>query len=144
MQRYCVLFGFALLFTGCQAEIGSLDEQQMGTGHAEVLPHSESPEIAKIEDLVFRSETPVVLDFSAIWCRPCQHLAPEMDKLAEEYDGQAIVAKIDIDQNRQVTNYFRVEGVPTVIVLNNGQILKRYVGLDPNMRSGIGRLIDGQ
>ncbi|MCL4109020.1 UNVERIFIED_CONTAM: hypothetical protein GTU68_052658 [Idotea baltica] len=65
-----------------------------------------------------------------------------MDKLAEEYAGKAVVAKVDLDENEQVASYFRVDAVPTVIVFKNGSIVKRYVGMDPNMRSSIGRLID--
>lgn len=144
MQRILPLLVLAVLLAGCQAELGALDEQKMGTGQAELLPHSDSPEMTKIEDLVFRSSTPVVLDFSATWCGPCQMLAPQMDKLAEEYAGKVTVAKIDFDSNKGVADYFRVEGLPTVIVLNNGAVLKRYVGFDPNMGSGIGRLIEKQ
>jgi len=143
MNRLFLFCLLALVSFGCTQEIGTLDESQMGDGTAVLLPHTDSEESVDVGDLIFRSQTPVVLDFSATWCGPCRMLAPEMDKLAEEYAGKAIVAKIDIDDNPRIASYFRVEGVPTVIVLKDGRILKRTVGFDPNIRSQVGRVIDG-
>jgi thioredoxin 1 len=143
MHRVYWFAGFAMVLAGCTQEIGVLNEALMGDGTAVLLPHSANQETVDVRELVFRSKTPVVLDFSATWCGPCRTLAPEMDKLAEEYAGKAVVAKIAIDANPGIASYFRIEGVPTVLVLKDARILKRTVGFDRNIRSKVGRIIDG-
>lgn len=72
---------------------------------------------------------PVLVDFFATWCGPCQLLKPMLEKLATEYDF--ILAKIDIDQNTELANAYQVEGVPDVRIVQDGEVLKGFVGVLP-------------
>lgn len=67
----------------------------------------------------------VVVDFSATWCRPCQALAPAIDQLASEYQGRAVIGKLNIDQNRNVTNQFGIKNIPAILFFKNGQLVDR-------------------
>ncbi|NJL47366.1 MAG: tetratricopeptide repeat protein [Leptolyngbyaceae cyanobacterium SM2_5_2] len=81
------------------------------------------------EVLVQSFEQPVLVDFYATWCGPCQILKPMLDKLAQEYD--ITVAKVDIDQNPDLAKAFRVEGVPDVRIVSQGQAREGFVGVLP-------------
>jgi len=71
----------------------------------------------------------VLLDFWATWCNPCKQLVPTLIKLANEYDGQFILAKVDIDQNKELAEHFAVRSVPTVKFVRNGQIVDEFSGV---------------
>ena len=81
------------------------------------------------DELVARADKPVLLDFWAEWCGPCQILAPVMEKLAEQYDGKAVVAKVDVDEQRELAIQYRVMSVPTVIFLKDGKEVDRKIGV---------------
>ena len=76
-------------------------------------------------------ETLVMLDFWATWCGPCQSLMPVVTKLAEEFNGAFILAKIDIDQNQELAAQFAVRGVPTVKFIKHGQVVDEFSGALP-------------
>lgn len=80
---------------------------------------------------ILASKTPVLLDFSAEWCGPCQVLSPIIDELAEENAEVAKVAKLNIDTNPTLAATYGVQSVPTVLLFNNGEVVKRFVGLQP-------------
>ncbi|GEM_PF-142965 len=80
---------------------------------------------------VIKSSTPVVVDFSAVWCGPCKMLAPVIDKLANAYEGKAKVFKMDVDNSRDIATKFGIRGVPTVIFFKGGAEKDRVVGLVP-------------
>ncbi len=80
---------------------------------------------------VIQSSTPVLVDFSAEWCGPCKMLAPVIEELADEYVGRIKVGRLDIDDNRQSPGQYSVQGVPTLIIFQNGQPVKKFVGLTP-------------
>lgn len=77
---------------------------------------------------VLQSEEPVLVDYWATWCAPCKMLSPVLEEIAEEYAGRVRVAKLDIDQNRAVTERFNVRGIPTLILFKNGEAEAIKVG----------------
>ena len=80
------------------------------------------------QETVESAATPVLVDFSATWCQPCKALAPVIEALAQEYDGQLLVRKVDIDQARQTAIRFGIQGVPTCIFFKDGSEVERFMG----------------
>lgn len=76
---------------------------------------------ANFEELVLKSERPVVVDFWAAWCGPCRLVAPEMEKLAEKYDGTIQIAKVDVDANPRLSMAFNILSIPTIAFFRPGQ-----------------------
>jgi thioredoxin 1 len=83
------------------------------------------------EKSVLQSETPVVVDFWAPWCGPCLAVAPTLDKLAGEYAGKVIIAKVNTDENPQWAGQFNVRGIPTMLFVAGGKLVHRQVGALP-------------
>ena len=86
---------------------------------------------ATFEELVINAERPVVVDFWAAWCGPCKMVAPEMEKLAEKYDGSIDVVKVDVDANPRLSQAFRIMSIPTIAFFRPGQQPKGVVGFQP-------------
>jgi thioredoxin 1 len=82
----------------------------------------------------------VLVDFWAEWCGPCRRLAPTVDALAQDFDGRATVAKLDVDENPNVPTRFMVRGIPTLLVFKDGQLAETLVGLVP--KEDISKLIE--
>ena len=80
---------------------------------------------------VIESSIPVLVDFSAEWCGPCRMLAPIIEELAGEYVDRIKVGSLDIDDNRQSPGQYGIQGVPTLIMFQNGEPVKKFVGLTP-------------
>lgn len=73
------------------------------------------------ESTVTESSVPVLVDFHAQWCGPCKMLAPVLEELAAEKDGEAVIAKVDIDAAKEIAQQFNIRSVPTLIVFQNGE-----------------------
>ncbi len=71
---------------------------------------------------------PVVIDFWATWCGPCRRVAPVIEQLAEEYEGQAIVGKVDVEEQDELAMQFGIRNIPTVLFLKNGEVVDKVVG----------------
>jgi thioredoxin 1 len=86
---------------------------------------------ATFEKTVMQSNMPVIVDFWAPWCGPCKMVAPVLDKLAKEYAGKLIVAKVNTDDNPEWAMKFGVQGIPTMLLVSNGKIAHQQVGALP-------------
>lgn len=82
-------------------------------------------------DLVTGGEKPVLVDFWAAWCGPCQMLGPVVEELAEDFGDKAIMAKLDVDANPEIAGKFGIRSIPTLLIFKKGQIVDRQVGVVP-------------
>ncbi len=83
---------------------------------------------ANFEQEVLQSDKLVVLDFWAQWCGPCRQIAPIIDELATEYEGKAVIGKVDVDSSTEITSKFSIRNIPTVLFIKNGQMVDKLVG----------------
>lgn len=81
------------------------------------------------DEKVLKSEKPVVLDFWAVWCGPCQMQGPVFDSCAQKAGDQAVFGKINVDEQMELAQQFDVMSIPTILVIKNGNIVHRAVGL---------------
>ena len=79
-------------------------------------------------DEALQSGKAAMIDFSAVWCGPCQILAPVMETLADRYEGKALVAKVDVDENMSLAAAYGVESIPMLLVFKNGQLVNKSIG----------------
>ncbi|AEK24175.1 thioredoxin [Capnocytophaga canimorsus] len=86
---------------------------------------------ATFEEVVLKSDKPVVVDFWAAWCGPCRMLGPVIEEIAREYDGKAVVGKVDVDNNQDFAGKYGVRNIPTVLIFQNGEVVGRQVGVAP-------------
>lgn len=84
---------------------------------------------ANFDAEVLKSDLPVLVDFTATWCGPCQQLAPIVDKIADEFAGKLKVGKLDIDAARPVAEKYRIRSVPSLLVFRGGEKTAEHVGL---------------
>jgi len=85
----------------------------------------------EFDEKILNSDLPVVVDFWAPWCGPCKAVAPILDKLAEDYSGKVVIAKVNTDEENQYAAQYGVQGIPTMIFFHEGKLVHRQVGALP-------------
>jgi thioredoxin 1 len=93
-----------------------------------------SPQIVHLTDDSFdetikNAQGPVLVDFWAAWCGPCKMIAPYLDQIAGEVEGKATVAKVNVDENGDLTARFGIRSIPTLVVFKNGRLVDQAVGM---------------
>ncbi len=83
------------------------------------------------EELVLKSTTPVLVDFWAEWCGPCRMVGPIVEEISKEYVGKAVVGKVDVDSNPNISTQFGIRNIPTILFFKNGVVVDKQVGAVP-------------
>tara|TARA_B110000046_G_scaffold176172_1_gene201566 strand:- start:492 stop:809 length:318 start_codon:yes stop_codon:yes gene_type:complete len=86
---------------------------------------------ANYDELVGNANVPVVLDFWAAWCGPCKMVGPLIEEMSNEYEGKAVIGKVDVDNNPGIAGKFGIRNIPTVVYLKGGELVDKSVGAVP-------------
>lgn len=86
---------------------------------------------ATFDEVVLQSKQPVLVDFWAAWCGPCRMVGPVIEEIATEFEGKAVVGKVDVDANQEFAAKYGVRNIPTVLIFQNGEVVGRQVGVAP-------------
>ena len=86
---------------------------------------------ANFEELVTKSDKPVLVDFWAEWCGPCKAIGPIIEELSKEYEGKAVIGKVDVDTNPETAMKYGIRNIPTILFFKNGQVVDKLLGAMP-------------
>jgi thioredoxin 1 len=122
----------------------SIDEQEKLLGVIVMIDEPVHVTDAAFDKAVLQSNIPVIVDFWAPWCGPCKMVAPVLEKLAKEYAGKLLVAKVNTDENNEWASKYGVQGIPTLLFVSGGKIIHRQVGAlpEPMLRTVVAQFLD--
>lgn len=83
---------------------------------------------SEFDSVVLQSDVPVLVDFWAPWCGPCRMVAPAVEQLAGEFQGKALVCKVNVDECQEIAMRYRITSIPTLMVFKNGQVVDQFIG----------------
>jgi len=86
---------------------------------------------ATFDEVVLKSDKPVLVDFWAAWCGPCRMVGPVIEEIANDYEGKAVVGKVDVDANQEFAAKYGVRNIPTVLLFKDGEVIDKQVGVAP-------------
>ena len=97
---------------------------------------------SNFQDTVLNSDKPVLVDFWAEWCGPCRMIGPVVEEIANEYEGRAVIGKLNVDENPEIAGNYGVRSIPTLLIFKGGDVVDKIVGAVP--KPAITSKIDAQ